>query len=81
MPHLILVKHALPEIIPRHRRPSNGICQRSVVPNVRCWLTNWPSMPQPLLVASPEPKALETAHLVAQQMHASVRVMDGLAGA
>jgi broad specificity phosphatase PhoE len=30
------------------------------------------------LVSSAEPKALETAHLVAQRMHTSVQVVDGL---
>ena len=31
-----------------------------------------------VLVSSAEPKALETAHLVAQRMHTSVQVVDGL---
>ena len=35
-------------------------------------------MSQRLLVSSSEPKAFETAHLVAQRMHTSVQVVDGI---
>ena len=39
MPHLILVKHALPEIIPA-LPPINGTYQKSVVANVHCLPTS-----------------------------------------
>jgi 2,3-bisphosphoglycerate-dependent phosphoglycerate mutase len=77
VPHLILVKHALPEIIPTSPAKQWHL---SEVGRAQCaLLADQLAIYAPaVLVASPEPKALETAHLVAQQMHASVRVMDGL---
>ena len=77
MPHLILVKHALPEIVPA--LPANywhlsedGRSQGVLLADQLA--TYGPAV----LVSSSEPKALETAHLVAQRMHTSVQIVDGL---
>src|SRR2546426_11570190 len=77
MPHLILVKHALPEIIPT--LPANQ-WHLSEVGRTQCVLLadQLATYVPDALVSSSEPKALETAHLVAQKMHMSVQVADGL---
>jgi broad specificity phosphatase PhoE len=77
MPHLILVKHALPEIIPV--LPANQ-WHLSEVGRSQCALLadQLATYAPAVLVSSSEPKALETAHLVAQRMHTSVQVVDGL---
>ena len=76
MPHLILVKQALPEIIPT--LPANQWhLSEVVVPNVLL-ADQLATYAPATLVSSLEPKALETAHLVAQRMHTSVQIVDGL---
>lgn len=77
MPHLILVKHALPEIIPA--LPANQ-WHLSEVGRAQCTALagQLGTYAPAALVSSSEPKALETAHLVAQRMHTSVQVVDGL---
>jgi broad specificity phosphatase PhoE len=77
MPHLILVKHALSEIIPA--LPANQ-WHLSEVGRSQCALLadQLATYAPAVLVSSSEPKALETAHLVAQRMRTSVQVVDGL---
>ena len=77
MPYLILVKHALPEIIPT--LPANQ-WHLSEVGRAQCALLadQLATYAPAALVSSSEPKALETAHLVAQKMHTSVQIVDGL---
>jgi len=77
MPHLILVKHALPEIIPA--LPANQ-WPLSEVGRAQCALLadQLSTYTPAALASSSEPKALETARLVAQTMHTSVQVVDGL---
>ena len=77
MPYLILVKHALPEIIPT--LPANQ-WHLSEVGRTQCALLadQLATYAPAALVSSLEPKALETAHLVAQRMHTSVQIVDGL---
>jgi broad specificity phosphatase PhoE len=77
MPHLILVKHALPEIIPALPAKQWHL---SEVGRIQCaLLADQLAIYGPaVLVSSSEPKALETAHLVAQRMRTSVQVVDGL---
>jgi broad specificity phosphatase PhoE len=77
MPHLILVKHALPEIIPTLPAKEWHL---SEVGRAQCALLadQLATYAPDVLVSSSEPKALETAHLVAQRMHRSVQVVDGL---
>ena len=77
MPHLILVKHALPAIIPT--LPANQ-WHLSEIGRAQCALLadQLATYVPDALVSSSEPKALETAHLVAQKMHMSVQVVDGL---
>src|SRR5262245_8459912 len=77
VPYLILVKYALPGIIPT--RPANQWHLSEV------GRTQWALLADQLatyapaaLVSSLESKALETAHLVAQRMHRSVQIVDGL---
>ena len=68
MPQLILVKHALPEIIPT--LPANQ-WHLSEVGRAQCTVLadQLATYAPAALVSSSEPKALETAHLVAQRMH------------
>jgi broad specificity phosphatase PhoE len=77
MPHLILVKHALPEIIPT--LPANQ-WHLSEAGRTQCALLadQLATYAPDVLVSSSEPKALETAYLVAQRMHTSVQTVDGL---
>ena len=77
MPHLILVKHALPEIIPA--LPANQ-WHLSEIGRAQCTVLadQLATYAPAALVPSSEPKALETAHLVAQRMHTSVQVVDGI---
>jgi broad specificity phosphatase PhoE len=77
VPYLILVKHALPEIIPT--LPANQ-WHLSEVGRAQCALLadQLASYAPAALVSSAAPKALETAHLVAQRMHTSVQIVDGL---
>ena len=77
VPYLILVKHALPEIIPT--LPANQ-WHLSEVGRTQCVLLadQLATYAPAALVSSLEPKALETAHLVAQRMHTSVQIVDGL---
>ena len=77
MSHLILVKHSLPEILPT--LPANQ-WHLSEAGRARCGLlADQLAIYAPaILVSSPEPKALETAQLVAQRMHTRVQVVDGL---
>ena len=77
VPYLILVKHALPEIIPT--LPANQ-WHLSEVGRTQCALLadQLATYAPAALVSSLEPKALETAHLVAQRMHTSVQIVDGL---
>src|SRR5215813_12145936 len=77
VPYLILVKHALPEIIPP--LPARQ-WHLSEVGRTQCVLltdhlaTYAPSA----LISSSEPKVLETAQLVAQRLHTNVQIVDGL---
>jgi broad specificity phosphatase PhoE len=75
--HLILVKHALPEIMPT--LPANQ-WHLSEVGRAQCALLadQLATYAPAALVSSPEPKALETAQLVAQRLHTSIQVVDGL---
>src|ERR1044072_1418320 len=77
MPHLILVKHALPEIIPA--LPANQ-WPLSEVGRAQCALLaeQLVTYAPAALASSSEPKALETAHLIAQRMHTQVQIVDGL---
>jgi broad specificity phosphatase PhoE len=77
VPHIILVKYALPEIIPT--LPANQ-WYLSEVGRTQCALLadQLATYAPAALVSSLEPKALETAHLVAQRMHTSVQIVDGL---
>jgi broad specificity phosphatase PhoE len=77
VPHLILVKPALPEIIPT--LPANQ-WHLSEVGRTQCALLadQLATYAPATLVSSLEPKALETAHLVAQRMHTRVQIVDGL---
>jgi broad specificity phosphatase PhoE len=77
VPHIILVKHALPEIIPT--LPANQ-WHLSEFGRTQCaLLADQLAIYAPAaLVSSLEPKALETAHLVAQRMHTGVQIVDGL---
>jgi broad specificity phosphatase PhoE len=77
VPHLILVKHALPEIIPT--LPANQ-WHLSEIGRTQCALLadQLATYAPAALVSSLEPKALETANLVAQRMHTSVQIVDGL---
>jgi broad specificity phosphatase PhoE len=77
VPHIILVKHALPEIIPT--LPANQ-WHLSEVGRTQCALLadQLATYAPAALVSSLEPKALETAHLVAQRMHTNVQIVDGL---
>ena len=76
MPYLVLVKHALPEMIPT--LPANQ-WHLSDAGRVLCAPLAHQLAPYApdVLVSSWEPKALETAHLVAQKMHTSVQVVEG----
>jgi broad specificity phosphatase PhoE len=75
--HLILVKHALPEIIPT--LPARQ-WHLSEVGRAQCVLLadQLATYAPAVLVSSVEPKALETAQLVAYSMHTNVQVVDGL---
>jgi broad specificity phosphatase PhoE len=77
MPHLILVKYALPDIIPA--LPAHQ-WHLSEIGRIQCaLLADQLAIYGPaVLVSSSEPKALETASLVAQRMRTSVQVVDGL---
>jgi broad specificity phosphatase PhoE len=77
VPYLILVKHALPDIIPT--LPANQ-WHLSEVGRTQCALLadQLATYAPATLVSSLEPKALETAHLVAQRMHTRVQIVDGL---
>jgi broad specificity phosphatase PhoE len=77
VPYLILVKHALPEIIPT--LPANQ-WHLSEVGRAQCTLLSdqLTTYAPAAFVSSSEPKALETAHLVAQKMHTSVQIVEGL---
>jgi broad specificity phosphatase PhoE len=77
VPYLILVKHALPDIIPT--LPANQ-WHLSEVGRTQCALLadQLATYAPATLVSSLEPKALETAHLVAQRMHTHVQIVDGL---
>jgi broad specificity phosphatase PhoE len=70
--YLILVKQALPEIIPT--LPANQ-WHLSDVGRAQCTVLadQLATYAPAALVSSSEPKALETAHLVAQRMHAGVQ--------
>ncbi len=77
MPHLILVKHSLPELQPD--RPASGWRlseegRRRCAPLVEALTVYKPEV----IVASAEPKATETARLVAERMALPYRVVDGL---
>jgi broad specificity phosphatase PhoE len=75
--YLIFVKHALPEIIstlPARRWPLSEIGRAQCALLADQLATYAPAA----LVSSSEPKALETAQLVAQRMHTNVQVVDGL---
>jgi broad specificity phosphatase PhoE len=74
---LILVKHALPEIIPTVPAKQWHL---SEVGRTQCaLLADHLALYAPAaLVSSEEPKAFETAHLVAQSMHTSVQVVEDL---
>ena len=77
MPCLILVKHARPEItptVPARQWPlsETGRTQCALLADQLA-----PYAPA-ALVSSVEPKAFETAHLVAHRLHASVQIVDGL---
>ena len=77
MSYLIFVKHALPEIIstlPAKQWPLSEIGRAQCALLADQLATYAPAA----LVSSSEPKALETAQLVAQRMHTSVQVVDGL---
>jgi broad specificity phosphatase PhoE len=75
--YLILVKHALPAIIPT--LPANQ-WHLSEVGRTQCALLadQLATYAPAALVSSLEPKALETAHLVAQRMRTSVQIVNGL---
>jgi broad specificity phosphatase PhoE len=77
VPHLVLVKHALPEIMPT--LPARQ-WHLSEVGRTQCALLAEQLAPYApaVLVSSVEPKALETAQLVARSLHASVQIADGL---
>lgn len=77
MPHLILVKHALPEIMPT--LPANQ-WHLSEAGRARCALLadQLVNYAPAVLVSSPEPKASETAQLVAPRLNTGVQVVDGL---
>src|SRR5215831_14991115 len=77
MPYLILVKHALPDIIPT--LPANQ-WHLSEAGRAQCALLadQLATYAPDVLVSSSEPKALETACLIAQRMHTSVQIVDGL---
>jgi len=77
VPHLILVKHSLPEIVPM--LPANQ-WRLSEAGRARCVLLadQLAHYAPAVLVSSPEPKAMETAQLLAQRLRTSVQVMDGL---
>ncbi len=77
MPHLILVKHSLPAIVPElpaHRWHLSEEGRR------RCAvLADHLAVYQPaVIVSSHEPKAVETAHAVAQRLRLSVQSVAGL---
>jgi broad specificity phosphatase PhoE len=77
VPHLILVKHALPDIMPT--LPARQ-WHLSEVGRAQCALLAEQLAPYApaVLVSSVEPKAFETAHLVAHRMHTRVQTVDGL---
>ena len=77
MPHLILVKHAPPEIIPTLPAKQWHLSEAG---RTLCTLLadQLATYAPDVLVSSSEPKALETAHLVAQRMYTSVQIVDGL---
>jgi broad specificity phosphatase PhoE len=77
MPCLILVKHALPAIIPTIPVRQWHL---SEVGRAQCaLLADQLAIYAPdVLVSSSEPQAFETAHLVAQEMHMRVQVVSGL---
>ena len=77
MPHLILVKHARPDIMPTVPARQWPLSEAG---RAQCALLADQLAPYApaALVSSAEPKALETAHLVARSMHASVHIVEGL---
>ena len=77
MSHLILVKHALPEITPTLPAKQWHL---SGLGRTQCALLDdqLATYAPATLVSSLEPKALETARLVAARMHTSVQIVDGL---
>lgn len=77
MNHLILVKHSLPEIIPRI--PANQ-WTLSEIGRVRCksLVEKIESHAPDIVVSSMEPKAIETAQILAGQINKPFRTFEGL---
>ncbi len=77
MNHLILVKHSLPEIVPAIPAKKWRLSKEG---QDRCKTLAGKIIPYSpdVVIASLEPKAIETAQIIARQMDKSFRIFEGL---
>ncbi|HMB22329.1 MAG TPA: histidine phosphatase family protein, partial [Anaerolineales bacterium] len=77
MNHIILVKHSLPEIIPAIPASQWSLSEAG---QTRCKTLTEKLMPYSpdVIVSSTEPKAIETAQIIARQMDIPSHLFEGL---